>query len=226
MARSSKWSGIVYEEHVTRPQLMRGLVELATVAAVSPVHDRDVVTAQDRARRCARWVKGHGHWLADASGHAVDTPELAYRLMDGDGIGADLPDLGEHKKAHYHVLVRWTSPVTLDTHLARLSAVGIDMTVAQPVHSWDAALRYLAHLDSPEKAAYDPGAILTVGAPSVKALRDRSSAGLACVDAVGQILALRQPTVSGLIHVLVEAGDETLLRWVSGHIPLVQTIIG
>ena len=25
MARSSKWSGIVYEEHATRPQLMRGL---------------------------------------------------------------------------------------------------------------------------------------------------------------------------------------------------------
>ena len=226
MARSSKWAGIVYEEHAPRSQIMRGLVELAVVAAVSPVHDRDVVTAQDRARRCARWIRGCGHWLADRGGHAVDPPELAYRLMDGDGIGADLPDLGAPKKAHFHVLVRWVSPVTLDTHLSRLSAVGIDMTVAQPVHSWDAALRYLAHLDSPEKVPYDPGQILTVGAPSVQALRDRSSGSLACVDAVGQILALHQPTVAGLIQTLVEAGDETLLRWVSGHIPLVQTIIG
>lgn len=221
--RSAKWGCITYD--TCRSRIMAALVDGGVVAAISPVHDSDTWTDHDVAVHAASWTRRRGHWLGDLHHCAVDRWQDAVWMETPDGPPREMPVVGESKKSHVHVLVRWGGACTRERTIERLSALGIDVAMAQPVHSWDAALRYMAHLDSPDKAEYRAEDILTVGAPSVRALREPA----ATVDvsyAVGRILAMRSPTVAVLVSSLAQDGDEPMLRWVSGHMPLVTQLVG
>lgn len=61
------------------------------------------------------------------------------------------PD-GEPKKAHYHVMVKWSAVKTKEQAaeaFAKIGGVG-----AEPVSSTRGMARYLCHLDNPEKVQY------------------------------------------------------------------------
>lgn len=204
---------------------MAALVEGAVVAAISPVHDQDAWTDHDLALHAASWTRRRGCWLGDARHCAVERWQDAVWMETPDGPPREMPAVGEKKKSHVHVLVRWSGACTRERTIERLSALGVEVAMAQPVHSWDAALRYLAHLDSAEKAAYDASEILTVGAPSVRALRE-PAATVDTAYAVGRIIAMHAATTAELVARLADDGDESMLRWVAGHVPLVTQLVG
>lgn len=70
------------------------------------------------------------------------------------------PD-GTCKKAHYHVLMMWDGPkaaALMEERVKELGGVG-----CQPCNSARGYARYLCHLDNPDKAQYDPGAVEAYG---------------------------------------------------------------
>lgn len=69
------------------------------------------------------------------------------------------PD-GESKKHHYHVLLSWEGPKTLDQAkevTAKFGGVG-----CEAVNSLRGYARYLCHLDNPEKYQYNPEDVMTI----------------------------------------------------------------
>lgn len=65
------------------------------------------------------------------------------------------------KKPHYHVLLMWDGPkaaALMQKRIEELGGVG-----CQPCNSARGYARYLCHLDNPEKAQYDPGAVEAFG---------------------------------------------------------------
>lgn len=74
---------------------------------------------------------------------------------------SDKDPTGEPKKPHYHVLMMWDGPKArslMEKRVAELGGVG-----CQPCNSARGYARYLCHLDNPDKAQYDVGAVEAYG---------------------------------------------------------------
>lgn len=69
---------------------------------------------------------------------------------------------GQPKKPHYHVLVMGTSPMTCERFI-ELVTDPIGGVGQLQVHSARGQARYLCHLDSPDKAQYNPMEVISFG---------------------------------------------------------------
>lgn len=73
-----------------------------------------------------------------------------------------LPIVGETKKAHYHVIVKFDYSMTPSQALNKL---GIENSISylEPINSEKGYIRYLCHLDDPDKAQYSISDVVTIG---------------------------------------------------------------
>lgn len=77
----------------------------------------------------------------------------AYILHDCD-LNAD----GTVKKPHYHLVANFTNARSIKS-LANQIGIPPNYIKCRRKYTWKKAVRYLAHLDQPKKARYDPGLI-------------------------------------------------------------------
>ena len=66
----------------------------------------------------------------------------------------DKTEIGEEKKAHYHVLICFDGPITYSNIMTYAIRVGAANGVAQPVGSVRGMVRYFCHKDNPDKYQY------------------------------------------------------------------------
>lgn len=74
----------------------------------------------------------------------------------------DINATGETKKPHYHVTVVWDGPTTYKAAKELFHDV-LNGAVPQPCHSLRGSVRYMAHLDNPEKYQYSINDIIGHG---------------------------------------------------------------
>ena len=139
----------------------------------------------------------------------------------------DVRDDGEKDKDHYHIIVRFPNAKSLSSVrrivgewlLEADGLVGLDEGVdpvwyVRPVNDYATALRYLCHLDTPEKAQYPVNEVITLGYLDVSMLYARSLAD--DVHAFAELLAwCRQHPKSSykkLCNYVFDSGDMVLLR--------------
>ena len=85
----------------------------------------------------------------------------------------DLNANNEPKKAHYHIMVLFSGVKAYSQVVALTS--GLNGTVPQQVHNTKALVRYMAHLDNPEKAQYSIKDITCGGGVDIQELLRPSS---------------------------------------------------
>lgn len=78
------------------------------------------------------------------------------------------PATGEIKKAHWHILLLFDGPKSFE-QVAEISEA-LHAPIPQRCHSARGAIRYMAHLDNPEKAEYDKSDIIGHGGVDVAEL--------------------------------------------------------
>ena len=69
----------------------------------------------------------------------------------------DTDENGELKKAHYHIMIIFDGPKTIDN--AQKLFDSINATKCQPINSVRGQARYLCHLDNLDKYPYDTGLV-------------------------------------------------------------------
>ena len=144
----------IYAEDISSyGALLEYLDGLHIPCALSPLHDADTFTERD----IKKWVTRHTD---------KESGEVAK-----DAILAGMPTVGQHKKSHYHVLLRYPGPVDAQ----RCSNDFADLVTIRPqawqkVGNVDSMLRYFAHLDSPEKTRYNALDIKGFGGIDLSAL--------------------------------------------------------
>lgn len=147
-------TAVIYQEDLpSYGALLEHLDSLHIPCAVSPLHDRDTYTEKD----VAKYVNSYTD---------KDTGKVAE-----EAIKAGLPSVGQNKKAHYHVLLRYPGPVDAQRctdDFAEL--VAIRPAAWQKVGNVDSMLRYFAHLDSPEKTRYSALEVKGFGGIDLSAL--------------------------------------------------------
>lgn len=120
--------------------LLSFLDGLHVMCAVSPVHDKDVYTSED----VRKWVDKR-----------IDPDYYQFISEDLEKVRELAPRVGDRKKPHVHVLLKFDGPKSRES-LSELMApfVSISPTKWEKVEKFGSYLRYLAHLDTPEKHQY------------------------------------------------------------------------
>jgi len=78
----------------------------------------------------------------------------------------DVNDDGEYKKPHYHVVICADGPIT-QKRANEIIEPFCGTKSAEYVKSLRGYVRYLAHMDDPEKAQYDPMEIVALGGADI-----------------------------------------------------------
>lgn len=118
-------------------ELLEFLDGLHMPCCCSPEHDADTFTEED----VRKWVASH-------------TDKDTGRVSE-EAIKAGIPQVGQQKKDHVHVLLCANGPMTAP-YFADLISDFHEVTSFQKVNSVPSMIRYFAHMDSPEKHQYSP----------------------------------------------------------------------
>lgn len=116
-------------------ELLEFLDGLHMPCACSPEHDADKYTQED----VNKWVRSH----TDAFGR-----------VDENAIRRGIPEVGQHKEKHVHILLCANGPMQPE-YFTKLFEPFCHVRYWQKVNSVPSMLRYFAHMDSPEKTPYN-----------------------------------------------------------------------
>ena len=135
--RTRNWTFVFYPES-TREDWAEVLGEKGLQLCVSPLHDKDVYTK-----------------------------DVYYTRDEGEHKAGELKHkAGELKKPHYHAVIVFDSVKSRDQVQEIAQMIAAPDTKAPAVQycmNLRGSMRYLAHIDNPEKAQYNTNDILTFG---------------------------------------------------------------
>lgn len=140
--RTRNWAFVFYPES-TREDWRDVLGEKGLQLAISPLHDKDKYTKD------VYYTKDE----TDAQGVEHKAGEIKHKA-------------GEIKKAHYHAVIVFDSVKSREQVQEIAQMLALDGTTAPAVQhcmNLRGSMRYLAHIDNPEKAQYDTAEIQTIG---------------------------------------------------------------
>lgn len=179
------------------------LAGLLIPVCCSPVHDKDVYSDED----VRNWIRRHID---------PDTGEVADKYTN------QTPKVGDPKKAHVHVIliVKGRQDRNYFTELMG------DLVYVNP-NSWskvphlDALTRYMAHMDNPEKAQYEPHMIKAWGGFNLKPISivrsDEYSKYCACIYVTDYIFDNNIRYYHQIWKHVKDTGDIDLMSCVRGN---------
>lgn len=135
------WMEDLERAGLTYGDLLAYLEGLHVECVCSPVHDRDTYTEDD----VRGWRKRHID---------PDTGEVASEFTNRE------PRVGDRKKSHVHVYFKMPGkkkPIHMSQLMEDFLPIASNRWVVVP--DFDKIVRYCAHMDSPNKAQYDPAMI-------------------------------------------------------------------
>lgn len=153
----------------------------------------------------------------------------------------DMTDDNELKKPHYHVVIRFPNPRYLDPVRSAIGKVLVSCSkvlssdsdiedpkyYVQPVYDYPSMIRYLCHLDNPEKARYDVSRVITFGFIDISALYARSRADEE--EALAMILSWLQQNPKAsyktLADAVISSGDGAVLRSLRNNSYMIRSYI-
>lgn len=167
---------VVWDESMPLVQLVDFLTINHFAAVIGPLHDKDFYTEQD----VARWRKSQEDYYGDfipegATEYAHKTGEMIagnYGQMIEKTIIKHVPQVGEQKKPHRHVYLQLDYSAPLTTWINLLAP--LDIHYVEVVKSKRGYLRYLCHLDNPEKARYDTADVIALGGVDISCIFEKS----------------------------------------------------
>lgn len=176
MPKSNIQCFITYEESLPINRLCDYLTAQHFAAIISPEHKDDVWTPQ----QCVDWRKSQGSLREvliadDAEFWACPTGEMVpneFGKPVPETVIKRVPQPGDLKKSHRHCLIRLDYSAVFSTWKNLLAPLDVDY--CEPVHSYRKYVRYMCHLDNPEKTKYDPSDVINLGGLDISCLYEKT----------------------------------------------------
>lgn len=124
----------------------------------------------------------------------------------------DTDENGEVKKAHYHIVLMFDGPITQQRANGIIAPFGGTKS-AEYIKSLRGYVRYLAHLDNPNKAQYDPSEIIALNGAD---LADTLKGNLSDSDKysmIGEIMNYCEDTATYEFSALVQYAVHEKQDW-------------
>lgn len=221
----------------------------APVSERGPIVSVDVKDLKERQQQADECAKCRCYWFVvwpeslDMSKFFEVLRRSGYAIAVSPLHDRDVrDDTGEFKKAHYHVLVRFPTARYLepvrrlvgswiydaDGFLAK-DEDGKDVTwYVRPAPDYAGALRYLCHIDNPEKARYPENEVLTFGFIDVSMLYAKSAAD--DVESYYQLIAWcrKNPhrNYADLMDAVFDGQDKALMRTLTRYSYTIKAYMG
>lgn len=176
MPKTNKIGIMQYDDSMPLSRLVDYLTANHFAAVISPEHKDDEWTAEE----VKNWRKSqetlHGVYIKDGA--------LTWECPTGEErtneIGAlvrltetkPVPQVGQVKKKHRHVYIELDYSATVSVWLNLLAPLGV--SYVEPIKSKRAYLRYLCHLDNPEKAQYRPEDVISLGGVDISCIWEKT----------------------------------------------------
>lgn len=172
MPKTNIFAFTVYEESNPFDMLIDFLTIYHFAAVVSPLHDSDTWTKEDVANYRKSVQKQYGIKIGP-NDETWERPsgELVKNNYGGSTRLTEtvpVPKVGERKKPHRHVFIQFDYSVPLQTALGKVAP--LDIYYLEVVMSRKAYIRYMCHLDNPEKHRYDVRQVVTLGGVDISCL--------------------------------------------------------
>jgi hypothetical protein len=156
---------VVYEESCPYEHLLDFMTIYHFKCCFSPLHDHDKWTAEDVKNYKSSVKKMYGINITDDMTEWQRPTGEMRKNEYGGAVPETMPVLvpyeGMEKKPHRHVLTIHDYSILASTALNLFSP--LDIAWLEVVNSRDAYIRYLCHLDNPEKYRYDVGYVVGLG---------------------------------------------------------------
>lgn len=180
-------------------ELLEFLDDLHMPCACSPVHNADKFTAGD----VNKWIRKH----TDSEGR-----------LDRAAIESGMPEVGQAKKKHVHVMLCAPGPWTPDKFLDTVKDF-YPINYFEKVNSVPSMLRYFAHMDSPEKTPYSCLEIHGFGGLDMTPLlkTDKLSGLEILLDVMDYILKKDVRHYNRLVRWAISTGDIDTIACVTGR---------
>lgn len=214
MPKTNKYAFVVFvddDENTEYPFLVRAhLVDWLTArhfsAVISPLHSEDVWTAEDvhswiesQIRLYGGGYKGQAYfstvdWNAESymrpERREWDRNEYQWHTLPPERVR--IPKVGDKKKAHYHVYVKLDYSCSAVQMIEKFEQLGVHYF--EPVNSERAYIRYMCHLDNPDKARYSVEQVISLGGIDISPLYVQSEADRReLVGAIYKLIKERRP---------------------------------
>lgn len=185
----------------TYGDLLAFLDGLKVPCVCSPLHDKDVYTSED----VRKWYRRH-----------ID-PDTGEPTAED---AARMPRVGDSKKHHVHIMIRFSGPRT-PSYCSKLFS---DFLLV-PEHRWekvespDSMLRYFAHLDTPDKPTYNALSVVGFGGIDMSALlkTDSNTRIQVLMDLMARVQELHIHSYAVLVRWVMETGDMEYINCVCGR---------
>lgn len=222
MPKSNANAFVIWEESMPLVQLVDFLTINHYAAVIGPLHDKDVYTKED----VDRWRKSqevlYGVYISeDAKTWEKPTGELRTNDL---GVPVkvtetqQVPQVGQLKKPHRHVFVMLDYSAPLETWLNNFAPLNIHYM--EIVKSKRGYLRYLCHLDNPEKARYSTSDVMSLGGVDISCIYEKTQrdADNLEIRIINHIRDNQLDSVTKLQnHLLHECKDMEAYREVKAH---------
>ena len=174
MPKTNKYAGVIYDEDML-PKLVEWFTSNHYCVLISPLHDLDTWTQCDIDRYVAHNEKQYGVKIdPDAESWRRPTGEVKY--INGrkvrEYVEVQMPKVGQSKVPHRHFIVKYDYSVLATTVIKEFCDANFRILYFEPVRSERGYIRYLAHLDNPEKHRYDRDGVISLGGYDLQPLYD------------------------------------------------------
>lgn len=180
MPKTNKYAFVVFvDPDEDADEVFGNLVDFLTSnhfsAAISPLHDKDVWTPEE----VQSWIESQislysGGYQGETYMRSIDwnapfytrPPRRSWQKQEHRWIEipeekVTIPHPDDLKKPHFHVYVRLDYSMTAIQMIEKFAKLKV--TYFEPVNSERGYIRYLAHLDNPEKFRYNILDVCTLG---------------------------------------------------------------
>lgn len=167
---------LVYDDEKL-PQLLEYLTSVHIMALISPLHNEDRWTKTDIARYIAHQEKRYKVKI-DPNAETWERPTGSYIVINGNRQQKTetvaVPKVGDFKKAHRHVVIKYGVSVPVEQVYREFADAGWDILYFEEVRNEFSIIRYLVHMDNPEKFRYKRSEVISLGGFDTKPLFDET----------------------------------------------------
>lgn len=178
MPKSNKGGITIYDEGKL-PEIIEWLTAHHFAAIISPIHDSDFWTKADVFKLITSINQRYG-LKVQFGDESYGRPLKTYKMVCGrrvyDTEVVALPCVGDPKKAHRHLYFRLDYSCPMQVLLDYFADNGAPFQVyyIEPIRSERAYIRYMVHMDNPEKAQYKAKDVISLGGLDLQPLYDET----------------------------------------------------
>lgn len=167
----------LFHDEGNLPKLVEYLTANHYMALISPLHDQDHWTNIDIERYLQHQERRFGIKIDRDADH-WDRPTGHYVVVNGKRRRhteeVPIPKVGDPKKPHRHVIVRYDMSVPKEQVWREFVDYGFDLLYFEDVKNERSLIRYLVHLDNPEKTRYHRADVMSLGGYDMQPLYDET----------------------------------------------------